>query len=66
MKLRTNIFIQLLATTAQILNLLLDTVPADKKIWVTIGLLVVQSVTGVLAHTVNPDGTPATEEWKPK
>lgn len=54
-----NVLIQMLALAAQGLNATMDLLPAKGKFWAMVGLSAVQGVTAVLAHFVNPDGTPA-------
>lgn len=49
----------MLALAAQGLNATMDLLPAKGKFWAMVGLSAVQGVTAVLAHFVNPDGTPA-------
>jgi hypothetical protein len=47
------------ALVAQGLNASIDLLPGRGKFWAMVGLSAVQGVVGVLAHFVNPDGTPA-------
>ncbi|MGQ9687132.1 MAG: hypothetical protein ACUVT2_12620, partial [Thiobacillaceae bacterium] len=59
MKFSLNIAIQMLALVAQGLNASADLLPGRGKFWAMVGLSAVQGLTAVLAHFVNPDGTPA-------
>jgi hypothetical protein len=59
MKFSLNVAIQMLALVAQGLNASVDLLPGRGKFWAMVGLSAVQGVAGVLAHFVNPDGTPA-------
>lgn len=64
MKFSHNIIIQILALIAQLLNALTAIVPEDKKIYIGLGLVLVQGIAGILAHQSNPDGTPATTAYR--
>jgi hypothetical protein len=59
MKFSLNVAIQMLALVAQGLNASIDLLPGRGKFWAMVGLSLVQGLTAVLAHFVNPDGTPA-------
>jgi len=59
MKCSVNVAIQVLALIAQGINATQDLLPARGRCWAMVVLSAVQGVTAVLAHFVNPDGTPA-------
>jgi hypothetical protein len=58
MKCSVNVAIQVLAIVAQGINATQDLLPARGRFWAMVVLSAVQGATGVLAHFVNPDGTP--------
>ncbi len=59
MKFSVNVVIQMLALVAQGINATQDVLPPHGRFWAMVALSAVQGVTAVLAHFVNPDGTPA-------
>jgi hypothetical protein len=59
MKFSVNVAIQMLALAAQGINATQDLLPPKGRFWAMVALSAVQGVTAVLAHFVNPDGTPA-------
>ena len=59
MKFSVNVAIQMLALVMQGLNSTADLLPGKGKFWAMVGMSAVQGLTAVLAHFVNPDGTPA-------
>lgn len=59
MKFSVNVVIQMLALVAQGINATQDVLPPRGRFWAMVALSAVQGVTAVLAHFVNPDGTPA-------
>jgi hypothetical protein len=65
-KLSVNVTIQILALVGQLLNGVLDVVPAEKKIYVAFAIMMVQGIVGILAHQVNADGTPQTQAYVSK
>ena len=50
-------FLQILAVVMQILNLLLPVVPPGGKVWVTVGIGIIQVLLHDTAGNNNPDGT---------
>ena len=63
MKFSVNVAIQMLALVAQGLMQTQELLPARGKFWALVGLSAVQGVAAVLAHFVNPDGTPAAQPY---
>lgn len=59
MKFSVNVAIQALAITAQAINATMDLLPPRGRFWAMVVLSAIQGLTAVLAHFVNPDGTPA-------
>lgn len=64
MKFSVNVAIQMLALAAQGLNQTVDLLPPRGRFWAMVALSAVQGLTAVLAHFINPDGTPATEPYR--
>lgn len=63
MKLSTNVIVQALGTVGQALNLASGMVPPKYQFWIAGALGIVQSISGILAHFSNPDGTPSTTAY---
>ena len=60
MKLSTNLIIQILGTITQILNQATPFVTSDKaKAVIAASVGIAQTLSALLAHFSNPDGTPA-------
>jgi len=59
MKFSVNVVIQMLALAAQGINATQDLLPPRGRFWAMVAFSAVQGLTAVLAHFVNPDGTPA-------
>jgi hypothetical protein len=59
MKFSVNALVQLLMLAAQGINQAADLLPPRARFWATVAMAAVQGLVGVLAHFVNPDGTPA-------
>jgi hypothetical protein len=59
-----NAMIQCLATALQFANMANDLpLPPKAKGYVTVAIGVIQSISGLLAHFKNPDGSSAKEPW---
>jgi len=54
MKLSTNVIVQVLATTIQTLNALVDFVPPKMKIYIAAAVGILQAIVGLLAHYAEP------------
>lgn len=66
MKRSFNIAIQLVSLGAHITNLLMPVFHGDNKIIAAAVIAAIQGATGILAHSSNPDGTPASVAYEPK
>lgn len=60
-----NISIQILLLLGQVLNMLLPTLHPEHRIYATVGIAFVQGIAAILAHSYNPDGTPAKVAYDP-
>jgi len=60
-----NVAFQAVATGTQIYTMFGAFVPPKHQGSVTLGLSLAQAVVGVLAHNVNPDGTPSSQPYVP-
>lgn len=65
MKLSVNSIIQLLAVIGQAAAQASDVLPGKGKVWASVTLAAVQGAIAILAHFRNPDGSPATEPYRP-
>lgn len=61
-----NIVFQITALAGQGFNLFGNMIPAKYQIAITGGIGAAQAAVGVLAHSFNPDGSPATVSYSPK
>ncbi len=66
MKFSVNVAVQMLALVAQGLNASMGLLPGKGKFWAMVALSSVQGITAVMAHFVNPDGTPAQDPYLKK
>lgn len=66
MKRWVQVLIQLGGFILQAANIWTPFIPPDAKPYVAAGLATLQLAIGYKAAVYNPDGTPATEAWKPK
>ncbi len=59
MNFSVNVAVQMLALVAQGINQAQDLLPPRAQFWAMVALSAIQGATAVIAHFVNPDGTPA-------
>lgn len=64
MNLSVNVILQLLMVIAQAINATMDLLPPRGRFYAMVALSAIQGLIAVLAHFVNPDGTPAARPWK--
>lgn len=57
--LSVNSVLQVLLLAAQGLNQAMDLLSPKMKFWAMVAMSAIQGTVGILAHFVNPDGTPA-------
>jgi hypothetical protein len=60
LKFSVNAVIQVVGVIGHAAAQLSDVLPPEGKFWASVVLAAAQGVAGVLAHFVNPDGSPAT------
>jgi hypothetical protein len=60
-----NILIQILALMVNALQYATNIAPEKAKPWIALGILLVQGIVAIVAHSYNPDGTPASEKYDP-
>lgn len=65
MKLSLNVIIQILATIIHAANMASGILPAKYQALVVLIVGLIQSVSALLAHFANPDGTPAITPYVP-
>jgi hypothetical protein len=58
MKLKTNIFVQLVSTAGQLLNAYGGLIPPKYQVIVASGLGIAQGIAALIAHFSNTNGTP--------
>jgi hypothetical protein len=63
-KLSTHVWFQIANLAALAFGQLADTVPERARPYVALGQLVASGIAGIIAHNSNPDGTPASQEYK--
>jgi hypothetical protein len=63
MKFSVNFVIQALALVAQAAMQTSEILPPKGKFWASVIVAATQGIAGVLAHFVNPDGTPAKQPY---
>ena len=66
MKFSVNMSIQVLMTIAAALLAIMDLMPPKQAALIVAGVGVIKSITGLLAHFSNPDGTPAEAAYQPE
>jgi len=65
MKRSWNTIFQIIAASSQALNLYAPIIPPRYALWATAILSAAQGTAAVIAHSFNPDGTPATQKYVP-
>lgn len=59
-----SILVQSVGMIAQVVNV--ELFPKDYRIMIMTGIAVIQGITGIIAHSYNPDGTNASCAYVPK
>lgn len=66
MKFSVNFVIQVMGVIAHAAAQISDFLPEEGKVWASVAIAAAQGMVGVLAHFRNPDGTPASQPYRPK
>lgn len=64
LKFSVNAVIQIVGVVGHAAAQLSDVLPPEGKFWASVVLAAAQGVAGVLAHFVNPDGSPASMPYR--